>query len=44
MDSSVGQTIERIKMQEQDNEVKLREKRECEFGLIFLFLNRFVLN
>ncbi|XP_047024096.1 uncharacterized protein LOC124633046 [Helicoverpa zea] len=28
MDSSVGQTIERIKMQEQDNEVKLREKRE----------------
>ena len=30
MESSVGQTIERIKLQEQDNEVKLREKRECE--------------
>lgn len=30
MDNPVGQTLEKIKLQEQNNEIKLREKRECE--------------
>lgn len=31
MENSLGSTIEKIKFQEQDNEAKLREKRECNF-------------
>lgn len=29
MNASVGSTIEKIKLQEQDKEIKLKEKREC---------------
>lgn len=29
MNNSVGSAIEKIKLQEQDNEVKLKERREC---------------
>lgn len=29
MEKSVGSTIEEIKLQEQDKEIKLKEKREC---------------
>lgn len=39
MDNSVGQTLEKIKLQEQNNEIKLREKRECKiFYDLILFL------
>ncbi|XP_045448658.1 uncharacterized protein LOC123657118 [Melitaea cinxia] len=38
MENSLGSTIEKIKFQEQDNEAKLREKRE--FDVSVAFLNR----
>lgn len=37
MESSVEKQIQRIKMHEQDNEIKLREKRECKSEQLLIY-------
>lgn len=37
MDDSIERVIENIKLQEQDNDAKLKEKRECKHRLTIYF-------